>query len=52
MAWMPMDMQMEPGHAMHEAHDGSLMPGMATNTELDQLRRARGASRPRCCTSS
>jgi uncharacterized protein (DUF305 family) len=42
MSWMPMDMQMGPGHAMHEAHDGSLMPGMATNTELDQLRKARG----------
>ncbi|MFJ1702474.1 DUF305 domain-containing protein [Kitasatospora sp. NPDC088346] len=29
MAWM--------GHT-YEAHDGSLMPGMATNTELDRLR--------------
>ncbi|MEV7864980.1 DUF305 domain-containing protein [Streptomyces sp. NPDC088124] len=26
----------------HEARDGSLMPGMATKTELDQLRTARG----------
>ncbi|MEO3753716.1 DUF305 domain-containing protein [Streptomyces sp. B6B3] len=35
MAWMD--------HAMsHEPHDGSLMPGMATNTELDRLRRAEG----------
>lgn len=42
MAWMPMDMQMSPGHAMHRVHDGSLMPGMATNTELEQLRKARG----------
>ena len=35
MAWMHM------GHTYH-AHDGSLMPGMATDTELDQLRAARG----------
>jgi uncharacterized protein (DUF305 family) len=42
MAWMPMDLQMGPGQAMHQAHDGSLMPGMATNTELDRLRAARG----------
>ncbi|MGR3936755.1 DUF305 domain-containing protein [Streptomyces sp. BRA346] len=26
----------------YKAHDGSLMPGMATNTELDQLRKAKG----------
>lgn len=26
----------------HQAHDGSLMPGMATRTELDQLRTASG----------
>lgn len=31
MAWMQM------GHA-YQAHDGSLMPGMATNTQLDKLR--------------
>jgi uncharacterized protein (DUF305 family) len=42
MAWMPMDEQMGPGHAMYQAHDGALMPGMATNAELDQLRKARG----------
>ncbi|MFJ6214073.1 DUF305 domain-containing protein [Streptomyces sp. NPDC092296] len=35
MAWMHMD------HA-YRAHDGSLMPGMATNTELAKLRSARG----------
>jgi uncharacterized protein (DUF305 family) len=35
MAWM--------GHTVHhEAHDGSLMPGMATNTQLDYLRKAEG----------
>jgi uncharacterized protein (DUF305 family) len=35
MAWM--------GHGMtYKAHDGSLMPGMATNTQLDQLRKADG----------
>ncbi|KUO16222.1 DUF305 domain-containing protein [Streptomyces dysideae] len=35
MTWM--------GHgAMYEAKDGSLMPGMATNTQLDQLRKATG----------
>ncbi|WP_254898265.1 DUF305 domain-containing protein [Kitasatospora sp. NA04385] len=33
MAWM--------GHT-YEAHDGSLMPGMATNTELDKLRSLSG----------
>ncbi|MEU3182984.1 DUF305 domain-containing protein [Streptomyces sp. NPDC006923] len=51
MAWMrmPMDMDMGPddagmdhGQAGHRPHDGSLMPGMATKTELEQLRRARG----------
>ncbi|KFF98213.1 hypothetical protein IQ62_25995, partial [Streptomyces scabiei] len=31
------------GHgSMYEAKDGSLMPGMATNTQLDQLRKASG----------
>lgn len=35
MTWM--------GHgSAHEAKDGSLMPGMATNTQLDQLRKADG----------
>ncbi|WP_051970605.1 DUF305 domain-containing protein [Kitasatospora azatica] len=34
MAWMKMD---------YQAHDGSLMPGMATNTQLDQLRKLSGA---------
>ncbi|WP_099907608.1 DUF305 domain-containing protein [Streptomyces sp. TLI_171] len=33
MAWM--------GHS-YEAHDGSLMPGMATNTELEKLRSLSG----------
>lgn len=35
-------MEMDHGKSGHEAHDGSLMPGMATKTELDQLRKARG----------
>ncbi|MGW2257670.1 DUF305 domain-containing protein [Streptomyces sp. NPDC001780] len=30
------------GHGEHTARDGSLMPGMATKTELAQLRAARG----------
>ncbi|MET9953663.1 DUF305 domain-containing protein [Streptomyces sp. NPDC006339] len=35
MTWM--------GHgSMYEAKDGSLMPGMATNTEIDKLRQAKG----------
>ncbi|MFI2259492.1 DUF305 domain-containing protein [Streptomyces tubercidicus] len=35
MTWM--------GHGgMYEAKDGSLMPGMATNAQLDQLRKAEG----------
>ncbi|MEU0164122.1 DUF305 domain-containing protein [Streptomyces iakyrus] len=35
MTWM--------GHgSMYEAKDGSLMPGMATNTQIDQLRKANG----------
>ncbi|MEV7680902.1 DUF305 domain-containing protein [Streptomyces sp. NPDC088341] len=33
---------MDHGNTGHEVHDGSLMPGMATKTELDQLREARG----------
>ncbi|MEU0737715.1 DUF305 domain-containing protein, partial [Streptomyces lavendulocolor] len=35
MAWMSHDMDYRP-------HDGSLMPGMATNTEMDKLRKATG----------
>jgi uncharacterized protein (DUF305 family) len=35
MAWMKMDHR-------YEAHDGSLMPGMATNTELAKLRSLSG----------
>ncbi|MFJ2672143.1 DUF305 domain-containing protein [Streptomyces sp. NPDC087525] len=54
MAWMSMDTTMDHGDggmdmgamdhgaAGHQAHDGSLMPGMATKTELDRLREARG----------
>ncbi|MFD7313355.1 DUF305 domain-containing protein [Streptomyces sp. NPDC059883] len=54
MAWMSMDKtmdhgdggmdmgSMDHGDAGHQAHDGSLMPGMATKTELDRLREARG----------
>ncbi|WP_129773085.1 DUF305 domain-containing protein [Streptomyces sp. L-9-10] len=54
MAWMSMDKAMDHGDggmdmgAMdhgasgHQARDGSLMPGMATKTELDRLREARG----------
>lgn len=42
MTWM--------GHgSMYEAKDGSLMPGMATNAQLDQLREAKGRT-PRSCT--
>lgn len=35
MTWMGHEMDYEP-------HDGSLMPGMATNTQMDQLRKAEG----------
>lgn len=49
MAWMAAgqhaghDMAGMPGMGGgYEAHDGSLMPGMATRTELGQLRRASG----------
>ncbi|MFW6691888.1 DUF305 domain-containing protein [Streptomyces sp. MAR4 CNX-425] len=35
MSWMGHDMSFEP-------HDGALMPGMATNTQLDRLRRETG----------
>ncbi|MFJ2441980.1 DUF305 domain-containing protein [Streptomyces sp. NPDC087658] len=41
MAWM-MSVPMEGMDHGYEAHDGSLMPGMATKTELKQLREARG----------
>jgi uncharacterized protein (DUF305 family) len=34
MAWM--------GMSAYKAHDGSLMPGMATNTQMDELRNAKG----------
>lgn len=37
MTWMKGD-----GHMGHQMKDGSLMPGMATNSELDQLRKAGG----------
>ncbi len=37
MAWMEDD-----GHMGHRPEDGSLMPGMATKTELDQLGKAQG----------
>lgn len=37
MAWMKMG-----GHMSYEAHDGSLMPGMATKTQLNELRQAEG----------
>lgn len=37
MAWMQ-----DGGHMGHEVKDGSLMPGMATNAELDQLGRLKG----------
>ncbi|MEU2207417.1 DUF305 domain-containing protein [Streptomyces hygroscopicus] len=30
------------GGAAYKPHDGSLMPGMATNTQLDELRKAKG----------
>ncbi|MFF3754076.1 DUF305 domain-containing protein [Streptomyces sp. NPDC002018] len=33
---------MDHGSAGHEVRDGSLMPGMATKTELERLRAARG----------
>ncbi|MFB7496734.1 DUF305 domain-containing protein [Streptomyces sp. NPDC056161] len=36
MIWMPMD------HMDHQLQDGSLMPGMATNTEIAQLGRLKG----------
>ncbi|MCX4481607.1 DUF305 domain-containing protein [Streptomyces cellulosae] len=37
MAWMKGD-----GHMGHQSKDDSLMPGMATNTELDQLGKGQG----------
>ncbi|MEV7343880.1 DUF305 domain-containing protein [Streptomyces sp. NPDC093544] len=47
MSWMDRDMSgMEGMDGMdgvdYKAHDGSLMPGMATNRQLDQLRQAKG----------
>nr|WP_245984005.1 DUF305 domain-containing protein [Streptomyces tateyamensis] len=35
MAWMKMD---------YQAHDGSLMPGMATNAQIDQLKQLSGTA--------
>ncbi|MFK4270161.1 DUF305 domain-containing protein [Streptomyces milbemycinicus] len=38
-----MDSMDSMGHdGTYKPHDGSLMPGMATNTQLDQLRKAKG----------
>nr|WP_245685603.1 DUF305 domain-containing protein [Streptomyces yerevanensis] len=37
MAWMK-----DAGHMGHQSKDGSLMPGMATDAELDQLSKAQG----------
>ncbi|WTX93308.1 DUF305 domain-containing protein (plasmid) [Streptomyces sp. NBC_00637] len=47
MSWMKGDMSGMKGMAGMEGtdykpHDGSLMPGMATNTQMDQLRKAKG----------
>ncbi|MFJ2826609.1 DUF305 domain-containing protein [Streptomyces sp. NPDC087263] len=47
MSWMDHDMSgMEGMDGMkgvdYEAHDGSLMPGMATDRQMDQLRQAKG----------
>ncbi|WP_331753508.1 DUF305 domain-containing protein (plasmid) [Streptomyces sp. NBC_00637] len=47
MSWMKGDMNGMKGMAGMEGmdykpHDGSLMPGMATNTQMDQLRKAEG----------
>ncbi|MGO4420132.1 DUF305 domain-containing protein [Streptomyces sp. MCAF7] len=52
MTWMkdlPMNESMDHGSmdsmnpdGTYKPHDGSLMPGMATNTQLDQLRKAKG----------
>ncbi|MEV5449541.1 DUF305 domain-containing protein [Streptomyces sp. NPDC052535] len=39
MSWMHHGSMSMP---MYEAHDGSLMPGMATNTQMNQLRKAEG----------
>lgn len=47
MSWMNHDMGSTPGMKGvagmdYRPHDGSLMPGMATNTQMDQLRKASG----------
>ena len=47
MSWMSHDtngMKGMPGMAGmdYKPHDGSLMPGMATNTQMDRLRKAKG----------
>ncbi|WP_326649550.1 MULTISPECIES: DUF305 domain-containing protein [unclassified Streptomyces] len=43
MAWMMPDMKgAHATHSGHQAKDGSLMPGMATNTDLGRLGRAGG----------
>ncbi|MBP8537975.1 DUF305 domain-containing protein [Streptomyces sp. MK37H] len=48
MTWMKNDMKgMDHGSmkgmgSTYKPHDGSLMPGMATNTQLDELRKAKG----------
>ncbi|MFF4754369.1 DUF305 domain-containing protein [Streptomyces sp. NPDC002514] len=41
MSWMQHDMPGMEGMG-YKPHDGSLMPGMATNTQMDQLRTAGG----------
>jgi uncharacterized protein (DUF305 family) len=41
MAWMDDGMDGADG-TDYEPHDGSLMPGMATNTQIDELRAAEG----------
>nr|QIZ02259.1 DUF305 domain-containing protein [Streptomyces sp. S1D4-11] len=50
MSWMNHNMGSMTGmkdmegmsHMSHKSHDGSLMPGMATNTQMNQLRKASG----------
>ncbi|WTX37608.1 DUF305 domain-containing protein [Streptomyces sp. NBC_00564] len=41
MSWMDHDMSGMKGMD-YKPHDGSLMPGMATNRQMDQLRQAKG----------
>ncbi|WSF46345.1 DUF305 domain-containing protein [Streptomyces sp. NBC_01356] len=41
MSWMDHDMSGMDGMD-YKPHDGSLMPGMATNRQMDQLRQAKG----------